>query len=1162
MKKILIFLLATEFSQVFALPEIKQAYTLPETDISQEVAKASQYTGKDQPFVFAAQTEISDLYVSGDKGLGGQWDQIDNDTWVWRLKVQSKNAKSLGFGFYDFYLPPTATLSFYNKSGVLVKGPFDEKKNKDHKQFWPGPIIGDTVTVELTVDDEYRDQVNFSIDKIARGFRAIWEQPDFLKKSNTNKFWETEDYNVKSGSCNVDVVCSEGDEWRDQIRSVARYVINGSGLCTGQLVNNTNNDGDPLFLTANHCGFNAQNAASINIWWNYESPTCRTPNSISSGTAIPTSGFNDTQSGATFLASSSASDFSLLRLDEQPDPSYNVFYSGWDRTNNVPTSATGIHHPSGHAKRISHDFDSTIISDYEPSPSGDTSTHIKVVDWDVGTTEGGSSGSGLWNQNKLLVGQLHGGWAACGNDDSDYYGRLYRSWTGGGTPSTRLKDWLDPGNTGAQTLQGLGACPTMTASISRTFAESVVGVEQEYTASVSGGEAPYSYSWDVNGDEVSDGSNSSIVVTHAQPFIGDVVVNITDANGCPVAASMNAHIVAPNHTLLETGNKVQMCGNGDSKIDPGERWKVPVTIASNGFSLDAENVYAVFKKSAPDIGFEVVDNDIYGNQIGACDRQFIDISSSGTSLTFVPVTSNYSANDEGVASVNLTQSFNLYGNTISSLYLSSNGYISIDSSESGFDFSNDCPIPALPSNISEGVSTRARLMPLHDDLVVGNLYHKHFNVCPRQSDLGNDLSCDVFMYDNVELWENNISPFAFEAILYPTVNQWVYQYEGTGFNPLTSTVGQQSDSADDGLSYSCNTENGINNQQAVCTYHKNNLPGSNNDLTFFNLETPVLSLGDLAVGESKTVDVEFSVNQNAECGSPLGIKLDAVVHKNGFAEINENVLETTLGNNGSCSVVNSCSPTSANTIEPTSGHWLNPSRSGNGYDMYKFATPVDRMFYVQYTGKEDGYPVWYITGGNYEMFNNQATNDLLHVKYAGGFSNGQQIIETVGQSSTSYIDDNNAVMTRIINGKYSAEIIQMYGFGGTPDEQHTGHWYNPADSGWGLSIGTQGTNEVILSYLYDNSGQPYWMIGAGDIVPVNDIGLLYVRSFCPHCPKIQTNFSEQGTIRINYDAAPTPPNKPTGTIESMIIDIDNSANPSQWNRANAPIRMITPPVDQ
>ena len=110
---------------------------------------------------------------------------------------------------------------------------------------------------------------------------------------------------------NVDVVfCSEGDEWRDQIRSVARYVINGSGLCTGQLVNNTNNDGDPLFLTANHCGFNAQNAASINIWWNYESPTCRTPNSISSGTAIPTSGFNDTQSGATFLASSSASDFS------------------------------------------------------------------------------------------------------------------------------------------------------------------------------------------------------------------------------------------------------------------------------------------------------------------------------------------------------------------------------------------------------------------------------------------------------------------------------------------------------------------------------------------------------------------------------------------------------------------------------------------------------------------------------------------------------------------------------------------------------------------------------------------------------------------------------------------------------------------------------------
>src|SRR5690606_25318967 len=64
------------------------------------------------------------------------------------------------------------------------------------------------------------------------------------------------------------------------------------------------------------------------------------------------------------------------------------------------------------------------------------------------------SGSGLWNQNKRLVGQLHGGSAACGNDLSDYYGRLSVSWNGGGSSTSRLRDWLAPGSSGTTTLAG------------------------------------------------------------------------------------------------------------------------------------------------------------------------------------------------------------------------------------------------------------------------------------------------------------------------------------------------------------------------------------------------------------------------------------------------------------------------------------------------------------------------------------------------------------------------------------------------------------------------------------------------------------------------------------------------------------------------------------
>ncbi|HWN42615.1 MAG TPA: hypothetical protein VNW71_10355 [Thermoanaerobaculia bacterium] len=70
-----------------------------------------------------------------------------------------------------------------------------------------------------------------------------------------------------------------------------------------------------------------------------------------------------------------------------------------------------------------------------------------------GVTEGGSSGSPLYNQAGRFIGQLHGGPSSCGatgNNLSDYYGRFSVSWTGGGTNSTRLSNWLDAGSTGAK----------------------------------------------------------------------------------------------------------------------------------------------------------------------------------------------------------------------------------------------------------------------------------------------------------------------------------------------------------------------------------------------------------------------------------------------------------------------------------------------------------------------------------------------------------------------------------------------------------------------------------------------------------------------------------------------------------------------------------------
>ena len=55
------------------------------------------------------------------------------------------------------------------------------------------------------------------------------------------------------------------------------------------------------------------------------------------------------------------------------------------------------------------------------------------------------------------MGQLHGGFAACGEPRADWFGRFSAAWEGRGRSSSRLSDWLDPLDTGAVTLDGLDA---------------------------------------------------------------------------------------------------------------------------------------------------------------------------------------------------------------------------------------------------------------------------------------------------------------------------------------------------------------------------------------------------------------------------------------------------------------------------------------------------------------------------------------------------------------------------------------------------------------------------------------------------------------------------------------------------------------------------------
>ena len=383
----------------------------------------------------------------------GTWEQLDAQTLLWRLRLQAEGAAHINLGFTRYHMPEGGRLLVYAADFSDTVRPFTHADNAAHGELWTPPVFGDDIVVEVVIPAAERSRLDLRLSAVNQGYRGFGDGPQTV---------------VVSGSCNVDVVCPVGDPWDNEIPAIGVISTGGGTFCTGFMVNNVAQDLKPYFMTANHCGINSGNAASLVVFWNYQNSTCRPVGSAASGG--PGDGLlNQFQTGSFFRSASSASDFTLVELDEAPNPAWNLSFAGWSRSSGESPSGACIHHPSTDEKRITfYSIPTTTTSYNNPAVPGD-GTHVHVT-WSLGVTEPGSSGSPVFDVNHRVIGQLHGGPSACGAADlSDYYGRVSVSWNGGGTNATRLSNWLDPANTGAvavDTISGGGMSVTPGADVS------------------------------------------------------------------------------------------------------------------------------------------------------------------------------------------------------------------------------------------------------------------------------------------------------------------------------------------------------------------------------------------------------------------------------------------------------------------------------------------------------------------------------------------------------------------------------------------------------------------------------------------------------------------------------------------------------------------------
>ncbi|MFH1319829.1 MAG: PKD domain-containing protein, partial [Bacteroidota bacterium] len=479
----------------------------------------------------------------------GTWTDLPDGGRIWRLKLKSEDALALGVYYDDFWLPAGGKLFLYNEDKTQVIGGYTEYNNPVSGLFANELIQGETVTLEYLEPAKKTGNAIISISEIAYAYRNV----NFL-------FMNLKDFG-DAASCEVNINCSpEGNNWQDEKRGVARILIKTGayyGWCSGSLVNNTDEDCTPYFLTAFHCGDGAS-TSDLNQWtfyFNYEASGCSNPGSQPS---------SNTMTGCSKKAEgdiSGGSDFYLVELNNIIPDYYSPYYNGWNRVNTGSTSGVSIHHPSADIKKIST-YSSTLSSS---SPNIGGSQMASGAAWRVngwvattngqGVSEEGSSGSPIFDNNGRVVGTLSGGSSDCSTPSyPDYYGKFWYHWDqNGGSSTVQLKPWLDPGNTGANTLSGTnqpcGNNPPVTDFIASATLM-LVNDNIDFTDLSSGAT---SWSWTfTGGNPASSTLQNPVNIQYTSPGLYTVSLTATNTNGSDTETKVDYIEVVNAFTVCDT----------------------------------------------------------------------------------------------------------------------------------------------------------------------------------------------------------------------------------------------------------------------------------------------------------------------------------------------------------------------------------------------------------------------------------------------------------------------------------------------------------------------------------------------------------------------------------------------------------------------------------
>ncbi|MDP5081324.1 MAG: S1 family peptidase, partial [Winogradskyella sp.] len=284
-----------------------------------------------------------DIYVDHSANEVGKWTTLSNGDRIWRMTYKSEGAYTLNFMFDVFWIPEGAKLYIYNNAKDDLIRPFTHHNNNPEDVLGTWLVKGDQAWIEYYQPANVKGEPKLTVGSVIHGYRTA---ETYQKGLND------------SGSCNQDVDCDISpandpfnvDAVKENVKMAnAMIVVGGNGYCSGTLVNNTNNDGTPYFMTANHCR-GGETSWAFRFNWRSPNPSCSTNTNSTNGS------FNQTVSGSLLRARSAESDMELVEITDASffsDNAANLVWAGWNRSKtDIPAVNFGIHHPNGDIQKV------------------------------------------------------------------------------------------------------------------------------------------------------------------------------------------------------------------------------------------------------------------------------------------------------------------------------------------------------------------------------------------------------------------------------------------------------------------------------------------------------------------------------------------------------------------------------------------------------------------------------------------------------------------------------------------------------------------------------------------------------------------------------------------------------------------------------------------